>query len=237
VPGAAGRPAAATLTVLPAALVFDFDGLICDTETVVFESVQRVFRDHGVDLALDEWLPAVGAAEAPDWVAVLEAAVGRPVDRAMLRAARQGHSDELMAVLALLPGVDALLDAAHAAGVPCGMASNSPREWVAGNLERLELAERFDVVVSVDDVARPKPDPEPYLRVVAELGVSPVSAVGLEDTATGVTAAHRAGLFTVAVPGPMSAHHDFAGADLVVASLADVTLADLGAGVARRARS
>jgi len=222
---------------LPAALVFDFDGLICDTETVVFESVQRVFRDHGVDLTLEDWLPAVGAATAPDWPAVLETAVGRPLDHAMLRAARQGHSDELMAVLAVLPGVDALLAAAHAAGVPCGMASNSPREWVQGNLERLGLTERFDVVVAVDEVSRPKPDPEPYLRAVAALGAAPAAAVGLEDTAIGVTAARRAGLFTVAVPGPMSAHHDFTAADLVVASLADVTLADLGAGVARRARS
>ena len=218
------------------ALVFDFDGLICDTETVVFESVRRVFHAHGVELTLEEWLPAVGAAEAPDWVAVLEAAVGRPLDRDMLRAARQGHSDELMAVAAVLPGVDALLTAAHAAGVPCGMASNSPRSWVTGNLERLGLASRFDVVVAVDEVTNPKPHPEPYLRAVAALGASPASAVGLEDTVIGVTAARRAGLYTVAVPGPMSAHHDFAGADLVVDSLAEVTLAVLGVGVARRAR-
>jgi len=224
------------LTVLPGALVFDFDGLICDTETVVFESVRHVFRAHGVELTLAEWLPAVGAAEAPAWEAVLEASVGRPLDREMLRAARQGHSDELMAVTAVLPGVDALLAAAHAAGVPCGMASNSPRSWVTGNLERLGLAERFDVVVAVDEVTNPKPHPEPYLRAVAALGASPASAVGLEDTLIGVTAARRAGLYTVAVPGPMSAHHDFAGADLVVDSLAAVTLPALGEGVARRAR-
>jgi HAD superfamily hydrolase (TIGR01509 family) len=219
------------------ALVFDFDGLICDTETVVFESVQRVFRDHGVDLTLEDWLPAVGAAEAPDWPAALEAAVGRSLDHAMLRAARQGHSDQLMAVLGLLPGVEVLLDAAHEAGVPCGMASNSPRWWVAGNLERLGLAHRFDVLVTVEEVSHPKPAPEPYLRAVAALGASPATTVGLEDTEIGLTAACRAGLYTVAVPGPMSAHHDFSGADLVVTSLADVTLADLGAGVARRAQS
>jgi len=218
------------------ALVFDFDGLICDTETVVFESVQRVFRDHGVDLTLAEWLPAVGAAESPDWPSALEAAVGRSLDREMLRAARQGHSDQLMAVLALLPGVEALLDAARAAGVPCGMASNSPRVWVQGNLERLGLAERFDAVVAVDEVTNPKPHPEPYLRAVAALGAAPESAVGLEDTVIGVTAASRAGLYTVAVPGPMSAHHDFADADLVVGSLAELTLAHLGEAVTRRAR-
>jgi beta-phosphoglucomutase-like phosphatase (HAD superfamily) len=116
------------------------------------------------------------------------------------------------------------------------MASNSPRWWVAGNLERLGLAERFDVVVTVEEVTNPKPEPELYLRAVAALGASPAVAVGLEDTLIGLTAARRAGLYTVAVPGPMSAHHDFSGADLVVASLADVTLAGLGEGVARRAQ-
>ena len=70
------------------ALVFDFDGLICDTETVVFESVQRVFRDHGVDLTLAEWLPAVGAAESPDWPSALEAAGGPSTARCSGRRAR-----------------------------------------------------------------------------------------------------------------------------------------------------
>ncbi len=137
----------------------------------------------------------------------------------------------------MLPGVAALLDAAHAAGVPCGVASNSPRSWVTGHIERLGLAERFEVVVTVDAVSRPKPDPEPYLTAVAAMGATPASSVGLEDSMIGLTAARRAGLFTVAVPGPMSAHHDFAGADLVVPSLTDVTLAGLGEGVARRTRS
>ena len=231
------RPTRPAVTApVPAALVFDFDGLICDTETMVFESVRRVFVDHGADLTLEEWLPAVGAAEAPDWPAALEAAVGRSLDRAMLTAARQGHGEQLLAALAVLPGVVALLDAAHAASVPCGLASNSPRSWVTGNLARFALADRFDVVVAVEEVTNPKPDPEPYLRAVAALGASPASAVGLEDTLIGVTAARRAGLYTVAVPGPMSAHHDFAGADLVVDSLAAVTLPALGEGVARRAR-
>ena len=223
--------------MLPGALVFDFDGLICDTETLAYESVRRVFLDHGADLPLEAWLPVVGAAAAPDWVAVLEEAVGRSLDRTTLSAARLAHDAELVAVLAILPGVAALLDAAHAAGVPCGLASNSPRSWVAGHVERLGLEGCFEVVVTVDDVARPKPDPEPYLTAVAAMGATPATAVGLEDSIIGLTAAHRAGLFTVAVPGPMSAHHDFADADLVVASLTDVTIARLGEGVTRRARS
>jgi HAD superfamily hydrolase (TIGR01509 family) len=222
--------------VLPAALVFDFDGLICDTESTEYEAVRRVYRDHGLELALEDWLPSVGHV-APDWVVDLEAALGRPLDRAALQAARRAHGSELLAALAPLPGVLTLLDAARAAGVPCGVASNAHADWVEDHLDRLGVADRFGVVVSVDRVDRPKPDPEPYLLAVAALGAAPADAVALEDSATGAAAARAAGLFTVAVPGPMSAHQDLSDADLVVASLGDVTLPDLAARVARRGRS
>ncbi len=219
--------------MLPAALVFDFDGLVADTETAEYEAVRRVYRDNGVDLALEDWLPAVGAI-APDWVVELESRVGRPLDRPTLVVARRAHGAELAVGLTLLPGVQDLVDAAHRAGVPCGLASNSPAVWVEGHVERFGLVDRFDVVVSADRVARPKPDPEPYLTAVAALGARPVDAVALEDSAVGLASAKGAGLYTVAVPGPMSAHHDFGAADRVVASLAEVTLEDLGRALAAR---
>jgi HAD superfamily hydrolase (TIGR01509 family) len=222
--------------VLPGALVFDFDGLICDTESAEYEAVRRVWRDHGVDLALEAWLPAVGAI-APDWVAELEAEVGQRLDRGTLVAARRAHAAELLAELSMLPGVRALLDAAHDAAVPCGLASNSPAAWVEGHVERLGLGSRFDVIVTADRVGQPKPDPEPYLIAVAALGVEPADAVALEDSVIGLTSARAAGLYTVAVPGPMSAHHDLSGADLLLTSLTDITLERLGAGLAARARS
>jgi HAD superfamily hydrolase (TIGR01509 family) len=223
--------------VLPAALVFDFDGLVCDTETLEYESVRRVFADHGADLPLSDWLPAVGLAEPPEWPAALESAVGRPLDRAELAAARRAHGAILRAELAALPGVGDLLAEAHTAGVPCGLASNSPREWVAAHLAHVGLATAFDAIVTVEDVSRPKPDPEPYRVALALLGAPAAASVALEDSATGVLAARRAGLYTVAVPGPMSAHHDFSAAELVVPSLAEVTLVALGAALATRGYS
>ena len=215
--------------------MFDFDGLICDTESPEYEAVRRVYRDHGLDLGLEDWLPWVGAV-APDWVAELEAVVGRSLDRDGLQAARRAHGKELLAAAGLLPGVLELLDAARAAGVPCGVASNASATWVDGHLQRLGVADRFGVVVAVDHVDNPKPDPDPYLLAATALGADPVDAVALEDSSTGVAAARAAGLFTVAVPGPMSAHQDLSDADLVVASLDVVTLAELGARLAARAR-
>jgi beta-phosphoglucomutase-like phosphatase (HAD superfamily) len=109
------------------------------------------------------------------------------------------------------------------------LASNSPREWVTAHLEHLALSTQFDALVTVEDVSRPKPDPEPYRTAVRLLGATPRRTVALEDSAVGILAAHRAGLYTVAVPGPLSAHHDFGRADLVVPSLAEAKLARLGA--------
>ena len=219
---------------MPAALVFDFDGLIVDTETVEYESARRVYADHGVDLPIERWLPIVGAARGWDWMGGLEEAVGHALDRAALLAGRRRAGAELLADAPILPGVVALLDDARAAGVPCAVASNSPAAWVESHLDRLGLTDRFDAVVTVDRVTRGKPDPEPYLLAVAAVGASPAAAVALEDSEIGVAAATTAGLYTVAVPGPMSVRHDVTAADLVVASLEDVDLAALGASVHAR---
>jgi HAD superfamily hydrolase (TIGR01509 family) len=216
------------------ALVFDFDGLIADTESVEYEAIRRVFADHGATLPLYEWLPVVGSAQAPQWMEWLEERVGRRLDRAELAAARRRHADEALAELTVKPGVVDLLDAADAAGIACAVASNSPFTWAGGLLEELHLAPRFAAIVTVEAVERPKPAPDPYLEACARLGAEPTASVAFEDSHLGVTAAVAAGLYTVAVPGPMSANHDVTAADAIVTSLADVTLADLAAAVQAR---
>jgi HAD superfamily hydrolase (TIGR01509 family) len=225
------------LAVPVAALVFDFDGLMVDTESAEYEAIRRVYADHGAHLALEAWLPVVGAAVAPDWVADLEGSVGEPLDRAALLAARQAYSAAVLADAPLLPGVATLLDAAHRAGISCGVASNSSLDWVARHLDRIGLSGRFEVIVTIEQVERGKPAPEPYLVAVAALGADPRHAVAFEDSEIGVAAATAAGLYTVAVPGPMSRRHDVSAADMVVASLDEVTLDRLAAGLSRRAAS
>jgi HAD superfamily hydrolase (TIGR01509 family) len=216
------------------ALVFDFDGLIADTESVEYEAIRRVFAEHGATLPLYEWLPVVGSHQAPQWMDWLEARVGHPLDRTTLAAARRRHADDALGELTVKPGVIDLLDAADAAGVPCAIASNSPRSWVGGLIEDLHLGARFAAVISVDVAARPKPAPDPYLQACAAVDAAPSCSVAFEDSYLGVTSAVAAGLYTVAVPGPMSVNHDLTAADAVVTSLADVTLPDLAAAVQAR---
>jgi HAD superfamily hydrolase (TIGR01509 family) len=215
----------------PAALVFDFDGLILDTETPTYEAVASIFVEHGAELDRDWWHSILGTADRVHWTDVLAERICRTLDRAALIARRE---DDRLAVIHGLPvcaGVVELLDEAEAAGVPAAVASSSARAWVEGHLIRLGLADRFAAIVTSDDVGgdrrRTKPAPDLFLAAASALGVDPARCVALEDSPNGVAAARAAGMVVVAVPGPMTASLDLSAADLVVASLSDVGLSRL----------
>ena len=210
------------------ALVFDFDGLILDTEIPVLESWQRVYRDHGVELPLDTWLETIGTADHEfDPFTHLEDLVGRRLESEPLQANRILHRDEVLHAQETLPGVRDYLGEARRLGLKLAVASSSRRSWVTGHLERLGIHEHWDAVKTADDVARTKPDPELYLAAVDALGVQPHEAVAFEDSENGVRAAKAAGLWCVAVPAPLTMSMDFSLADLRVGSLAEMPLTDL----------
>jgi beta-phosphoglucomutase-like phosphatase (HAD superfamily) len=218
---------------LPGALVLDFDGLILDTESCTYDAVVDIFRDHGLELDLNRWQAVLGTADRPHWTAWLADELGRSVDREALVARRE---EARLAALVTLPpcaGVEDLLVASEAAGVPCAVASSSSAEWVVPHLERLGLRDRFAVVVTSDDVGgdprRTKPAPDLFLAAAQALAQPPERCVALEDSPNGVLAAKAAGMAVVAVPGPMTAGLDFAAADLVVPSLLGLDLLRLGA--------
>jgi HAD superfamily hydrolase (TIGR01509 family) len=218
---------------LPGALIYDFDGLILDTETCTYDAVRAAFAEHGQELGVAAWQAILGTADHPHWTEMLADRLGRPVDREALTARRE---EQRMAVLRTLPpcaGVEDLLDAAVASGVPNAVGSSSAARWVVGHLERLGIRDRFAVVATSDDVGgdprRTKPAPDIFLAAARSLGVDPGSCVVLEDSPNGVLAARAAGMPVVAVPGPMTEGLDFGGADLVVPSLVGVSLEDLGA--------
>ncbi len=210
------------------ALVFDFDGLIADTEWPEYQAVASLFDDHGLDYPPEHWVDCIGSISAPDWQSQLEQRVGRSIDRSALDDERRRRNRVLLEGLEPLPGVVALLDAAAAAGVTLAVASSSPRIWVEGHLERFGLRSRFAAVRTRDDVDQVKPAPDLYHAACAALGVAPSLAVALEDSAHGVTAALAAGMPVVAVPNRLTSYLDLSGASLQVRSLAEVDLARLG---------
>jgi HAD superfamily hydrolase (TIGR01509 family) len=209
--------------VKPKALIFDFDGLILDTESAQYKAWGETYAEYGLPLPLERWVACVGT----DWDAFnpykdLEErtkALGRPFDRAALKLRKDARAVELIGHLQPLPGVVELIRAAKADGCKLGVASSSSRSWVQGHLERLGLWSLFDAVRTSEDVAKVKPAPDLYLSCLQALGVPVSEAIVLEDSPNGVKAAKAAGIYTIACPNPVTRGLDFSHADRVVEAL------------------
>jgi HAD superfamily hydrolase (TIGR01509 family) len=215
----------------PDAVVFDFDGLIIDSEWLIFETARAAFAAHGHTLSVEAWSTIVGINDDTDdrwWGQLCEACgiVGfdrADYDAAYLAQPREGRDD-----LPALPGVRELVAELGAAGIPMAVASSSSRAWLDRHLVRLDLADAFGALIGADLVGGVgKPAPDVYLRACADLGAEPVRSVAIEDSAHGVSAAKAAGMAAVAVPSRITIHNDLAAADLVVGSLADLDLGRL----------
>lgn len=227
------------------ALIFDFDGLMVDTETPALASWQQIYAEHGFRLALEEWAGALGTTHGFNALEHLLGLVSQadPARGAALRAgaealaARRQHlKEQLSAGQGLLPGVTELLDQADALGMPCAVASSSSLRWVGGWLERLGIRARFRCLRTADDVERTKPDPALFLSAAACLGYPPASCLVLEDSPNGIRAARAAGCPVVAVPSALTGQLTLPPADVVIPSLDAMPLTDLLAAV-RAART
>jgi HAD superfamily hydrolase (TIGR01509 family) len=218
-------------------VIFDFDGLILDTEFPEFQTWQEIYQAHGCELALEVWATGLGtSADAFDPYAHLEAQAGCRIDREAIHRQRRLRYDELLGAKAVLPGVREYIIEAKRLGLHLGVASSSSRQWVVGHLTELGLSTYFDCVKCRDDVARVKPDPALYHAVVDSFALQPSQAIALEDSPNGIAAAKLAGLFCVAVPNPLTRQLSLAHADLLVSSLADLPLPRLLEHVQRRER-
>ncbi|HET7036604.1 MAG TPA: HAD-IA family hydrolase [Thermomicrobiaceae bacterium] len=215
-------------------MIFDFDGLILDTEQPDHQAWDELFARFACRLPLDRWLSQIGTFDAvfDPWTE-LEAQRGAAVDREELTRWRRSRCDELIAAKPVQPGVTELIAAARQRGLRLAVASSSPREWVAGHLERLGLLDAFDFVACGDEVPRTKPDPAVYQAALRGLGLEPRQAIALEDSPNGALAASRAGLVCVVVPHPLLSEQQFA-ADVRLDSLADLDLDALLAAVNAR---
>lgn len=216
-------------------LIFDFDGLILDTEQSELQTWREIYAEYGASLPLEKWALCIGSgAESFDVYGYLEMQAGQPIQREEITIKRRKRYQELIVTETVLPGIEAYLSDAKRLGLKVGLASSSSRQWVYGHLLRLGLTAHFDCIKCGDEVTHKKPDPELYLTVLNELGVEAEQAIALEDSPNGVRAAQRAGIFCVAVPNPVTCQLPLDHADLRLASLADLPLEDLIAEVERR---
>lgn len=206
------------------ALVFDFDGLILDTESPLIEAWASLHAEAGLTFDRTGAYGVVGHVDVPfdPW-----AAFPANHDRQALIREHRRRSRKHLEQQTILPGVIAYLDEAQRLGLALGVASNSDHSWVDGHLARLGLRDRFQVVRCRDDVARGKPEPDVYASAVQLLGVAPDEAVAFEDSVPGTVAAARAGLSCVAVPNVCTQHCEFSAAQLRLRSLSEVSLPEL----------
>lgn len=210
------------------AVVFDFDGLILDTEMPEFQAWQEIFQQHHCQLPFETWAACIGtSAEAFDPYAYLASLLGRGIDRQTIRAQWRQRRDALLATQTVLPGVQAYLEDATHLGLQLGVASSSSRAWVTGHLTRLGLLPYFATIQCADDVQATKPNPASYQAVLKAFNVSPTQAIALEDSPNGILAAKRAGLWCVAVPNALTRRLPLDQADVQLASLAHMPLVQL----------
>lgn len=206
------------------ALIFDFDGLILDTETPEFHVWQEIYREYGCELSAETWGQVVGGYGLSDFDAArhLEQLVGRPLDQDALRTRHRLESDLLTAKQPILPGVADYLNDAKQLGLKLAIASSSPHSWVDAHLKRLELFEYFSSIICADEVerVRTKPHPDLFLKTLAALNLNVEESIVFEDSPNGVKAARAAGIFVVAVPNPITAQLELDGADIIIPSLA-----------------
>ena len=219
------------------AFLFDFDGLILDTELASRAGWERLYREHGHELPRELWATLVGTTHAPwDPMDHLEELVGRRLERETLNERRYAHEIAMIEAEELRPGIEDYIAYARAQRLRRAIVSSSSRRWIDMHLERLERAVGWDAICTADhDPERAKPRPVLYLEALELLGVSAGEAVAFEDSPNGVLAAKAAGVFTVAVPNEVTRELGLAeaGADLVLDSLADLPPQELVARVAR----
>jgi HAD superfamily hydrolase (TIGR01509 family) len=208
------------------ALIFDFDGIIIDSETPELTAWQEAFAAHGRELALELWADVVGRPHTHfDFFAYFRQQVNPAVDMEQFRRSHRARVIGLTLQQPILPGVESYLRDASKLGLKIGVASSSTGSHVRGHLARLGLLDYFHTAICFEDTDEHKPDPAPYLEVLDRLGLSPHEALAIEDSPNGVASAKAAGIFCVAVPNPVTRLLPLDHADHRMESLAEERLA------------
>lgn len=204
-------------------IAFDLDGVLADTEPLHKRAKERILAELAcpADIDLDSY---VGLPNAEFWKTIIER---NGLDRTPAELERRQYDCILEQLRAdrtpPSDGLEALLDFLAAAGIRCGICSSSDSYYVNGVLAHLNLSNRFSPVVGGDQVARRKPAPDSYRKVIDESGIPAAAIVAVEDSRSGVAAANAAGLRCIGYANPTSGAQDLTRAFLRVNSLRDIT--------------
>ncbi|NMO95559.1 HAD family hydrolase [Paenibacillus lemnae] len=187
------------------AMIFDFDGTIIDTETAWYTAFRDAYKEHGVDLTLEQYSQCIGTSlNSFNPYEYLMTDLNLPIDKDAFRESVQLQHAALMNQEQVRPGILNYLEQARKAGMKIGLATSSGRAWVEQHLEQLGLLDYFDVIRTADDVSHVKPDPELYIQALEGLGAAPEEAVAIEDSPNGARAAAAAGIHCIVIPNTIT---------------------------------
>lgn len=208
--------------------IFDFDGLILDTETPEYMGWQVIYQEYGCELPVEKWARCIGTTfDRFDPIVELEALTQKKFVRQEIRQNQRTHAHRFLEGKQPLPGVVELIQEAHGRGIKLAIASSSDLPWVQGHLERLGLLGYFDCLRTRENVTQVKPAPDLFLAALDCLALKSDEAIVFEDSLNGVLAAKAAGIFCVAVPNMITAGMDYDHADMVIPTLSNLIIDDL----------
>jgi HAD superfamily hydrolase (TIGR01509 family) len=209
----------------PKALIFDYDGLLVDSERVEADFLIEILAEWGATVTYTDFGHLFGSVDADHhWDELVNGLCGRTITELEVALLARHQDGEIKEHLPLMPGVIELLDEAKGRGLGVGLATGNTYAAVERRLGRHGVFDRFDAVVTRRDVARGKPAPDIFLEVARGLDASPAECLVLEDSVPGCEGALAAGMRVIACPSVVSAHCEFPVGAARVATLLQVTL-------------
>lgn len=209
-------------------IIFDFDGVILNTETIEFRVFEDIFNEYGVKLPLEMWEKRIGGNKNNfDPYDYLIEYTQLKIDKIDLKKNKKIRYEKRIGNENLLPGVYSYLEAAKKMNIQIGLASSSPRKRIVDLLKRFEILHYFTHLATAEDVDHVKPNPDLYLNVLEKMNLEPSHVIAIEDSPTGLMAAKRAGIYCVIVPNDVTKRLTFQQYDLRVNSLDEIELSDL----------
>jgi HAD superfamily hydrolase (TIGR01509 family) len=207
--------------------IFDFDGLILDTEMPRFIAWQEVFQSYGCPFSVRDYWEVIGTGPGTnDPIQSLIDFTHGKLTRSEFSWTVDNRAKELMEKADLQPGVEDFIKIAAREDIPLTIASSSKREWVIDHLEKFDLVSYFKSILTAEDAIHVKPDPELYLLAINKLGLPADSVLAFEDSPNGIKSAKAAGLRCLAVPNLITREMDLSQADQVVESFSLISPGD-----------
>lgn len=208
--------------------LFDFDGLILNTEIPLFTAYQRLFNKHGFEYTFKNWWVTIGTGpSAYDPAIDLAARINEPEKADSIREFATAEAKAAISRLPALPGVSEFIHKAHEMEIPMAVVSSSGKSWVHPYLDQLCLTRYFEHVVTCDNVENVKPEPDLYLLALEKLGITAQEGIAFEDSPNGIKAAKAAGLYCIAVPNDITREMPIQIADEIVQSFFELKPAEL----------